>query len=129
MASGQTPAAVGGNECERRRRQNLLGLESPDGRLLELDEILTYEHLATVHPERPLAQQIKLLPLGEVTEKGRLPSHDFAWLDRGGLSVDAKRVRRADYGVVRGRIRPSINDAWDNHEFTKDVFLNRHRRT
>ncbi len=110
-------------ENEWAARQAALGLKVPDGRQLPLDEILVYEHLQRATPRIPLAAQIEILPLGKITANGRLPSHDFLWLARENLLVEVKRVKRAEYGVIKKRINDAINDAWRNHRFDKDVFL------
>ncbi|MEL4506397.1 hypothetical protein AAEX63_16060 [Luteococcus sp. H138] len=49
-------------------------------------------------------------------------SHDFVWLNRGGVNVEMKATK-ARYETIRGRVFSARKSAWENHRVLKDVFL------
>ena len=59
---------------------------------LKQDEIITLERYQSLDPSTPLAEKIKWLGEGNPFE----PSLDFEWIVQGGITIEMKRVRRAE---------------------------------
>ena len=91
-------------------RQDALPLDFK-GDQLDPGEIMSYE---------------RLLRLGEDIDpiKRRIsePTNDFIWLSHGGIEVEMKGPKTAEYETIMGRIHTAVKSAKDRG-FVKDTFL------
>ncbi|MDR1851523.1 MAG: hypothetical protein LBR21_02555 [Propionibacteriaceae bacterium] len=97
-------------------RQEALGLnfhgDTPSPR-----EIYALEDLQRLEPNTPLSSRVEWIPQNGVNTA----THDFRWLERGGLLVEMKTMV-AKYGSIAAEIAASVTSA-ANHGVQKDVFL------
>ena len=82
---------------------------------LQPDEIITLERYQSIDPSIPLADKIRWL----VGDGPFEPSLDFSWSVYGDIGVEMKRVGRAEYVVIRGRIIDAIKRAQNDEQHRK----------